>query len=499
MITPRAGTSIILCLQALLLLVNLDLLPVWSDELFTLKTVGRPVAEIVASVKNDIHPPLYYVLLHYWEQAPLPWRGVSALRAFSAFWALAAVWLLDRFWTRGWRPSHRWPALSLFAFSPCLLLYGRMARSYAMQTALFLLAASFLWRWVRRRDGNIRSWLPAFLAVVALLYTHYVPGLALLGWFCLLAWRPLGFQRVALFVTAVLAAYLPWLVILTEALRRWGQASGFASHYSLTGNPLTEHVLKIGFGLVSLTIGETFAPASLVLVPAALLLAWLGARSRAVPRPLAGLVVSSAVIGYLGVSRWVSYPFIPARLLWLLPFLCLAITLGIMGLRPPYRRLAAALFLLSYASSTVLYFRRENFLNLGYAAPLREIAGRINGAGTAADLVLIDSYNTDAPALVYYLSGRTPSLILAPETVQQARPRVASARSVWIVHNQRDISPDGLTTRLIDETCAGRQRRDALFQPYADWQRLAMRPLGLPRQLTHFYELTACTQAAFIP
>ena len=81
--TRSVPLAILLCLQACLLFAALDLLPVWTDELFTLQTVAHPVREIIPIVRQDIHPPLYFVLLHNWAKLPLPWTGVAALRAFS--------------------------------------------------------------------------------------------------------------------------------------------------------------------------------------------------------------------------------------------------------------------------------------------------------------------------------------------------------------------------------------------------------------------------------
>jgi len=175
----------VLCLEACLLFPALDLLPIWTDELFTVMTVPHPVREIIPIVQRDIHPPLYFVLLHQWAKLPLPFTSVAALRAFSAVWALAATLLLDLFWTRSMKPIDRYLALALFAFSPCLLLYGRMARSYSMQAALALLALAMLQRWIPNPLSLLRA-SAALLAVLLLLYTHYVPGLAVLAGFILI-------------------------------------------------------------------------------------------------------------------------------------------------------------------------------------------------------------------------------------------------------------------------------------------------------------------------
>jgi hypothetical protein len=484
-----------LCVQACLLFCALDLLPVWTDEQFTLRTVAHPVQQIIPIVQRDIHPPLYYLLLHGWANLPLPWTGVAALRAFSVIWTLLATLLLDVFWTRSRSDWERGLFLSLFAFSPCLLLYGRMARSYSMQVALVLLSLGLLRSWMRDSRSALLG-VGAFVAILSLLYTHYLPGVAILAGFVLIGWRSIGAPRAAVFLAGIAVGYSPWLFALNSAMQSWRGANGFSARYTLTGNAALEQIPKIGFGLVSLTIGESFLAVSLLLVPAIVLLAILGARKTEFSRELAAMLVASAVVGYLGVSRWVSYPFIPARLLWLLPFLCLAVALGILHLSRPSLRLAAAVvILLSYLSSDILYFRRENFLNLGYAAPLPEIATTLNRDAQPEDVILMDAYNTDFQALGMYLSGRTRIIVLDPASRSTVRHVIQTSSTVWIVRNTRDISPGGLTTKMQSEACAGRPQRDTLLEPYAAWQKVAMKLAGF-EPLTHFYELVVCGQAA---
>lgn len=468
--SDRRTAALLLCVQAVLLFTALDLLPVWTDELFTLHTVAKPVPQIIEAVRRDIHPPLYYLLAHAW-----PWHGIAGLRALSALWALtaaAALWVF-------WRDRAPRLALALFALSPCLLLYGRMARSYAMQTALAVVAIAMLERWMRDRQA-LRWAAGALAAVVALLYTHYVPGVAILAGFVLVGWRAVGVGRAAAFAAIAAAAYAPWAALSIDALRRWGGQASYSATYALSGNAAIENLLKMAFGATSLTVGESVLPLSLLLVPVVLWLAAAGLRAKLFPAPMVG---AAAAIGYVGVARWVSYAFIPARLLWLLPFLCLAVAAGI-----GRRRYLGAVILLSYLISTVLYFRRDHFLNLGYVAPLPEIVATLNRDAQPNDVILLDPYNTDYQVILAGLSGRVPYVVL------DGRSPVPAASTVWIVRNTNDASPGHTTSAAEAAACDGRPRRDTLLDPYAPWQRVVLRTMGRP--LTHFYRLTACGASA---
>lgn len=482
----------VLCLQVLLLFHNLDLLPIWGDEVFTLQTVAHPIREIVPILQRDIHPPVYYFLLHWWAQLPLPWTGVAALRAFSALTALLCTWLFDRLWLRRWKPARRCLALALFAFSPCLLLYGRIARSYGMQAAVAMLAIFLLWQWMRNLRQSVKRTLPAFAAVVLLLYTHYLPGLAILAAFSLAAWKRLGPTRVALFVAAAAVVYAPWIVTLAGAVGGWGRAQGFQSHYALNRSMAIEQVLKIGFGLVSLTIGESFSPLALLVVPVAVWMAWRGCRVRTLGQPLWPLTSLAAAAGYIGAARWVTWPFVPGRLLWLLPFLTLAIAIGLTRGRHPVRHLAAGAILISFASSAIFYFRRENFVNLGYVSPVREIASRIRAEGAPRDLVLVDGYNADANALQLYLGNGIPLVSVMADTAAGARAAVAAAQTVWVVRNTRDVSPGGLVSAIESEACLNRARSRALYDPYTAWERSALSLVTGADAPEYFYLVTVC-------
>ena len=62
----------------------------WFDEGLSVNFASRPLAELIDTLMyRDIHPPLYYLLLHFW----MPLAGTSewAVRLPSAFAALLLV------------------------------------------------------------------------------------------------------------------------------------------------------------------------------------------------------------------------------------------------------------------------------------------------------------------------------------------------------------------------------------------------------------------------
>ncbi|MCC6858165.1 MAG: hypothetical protein IT158_06385 [Bryobacterales bacterium] len=489
----HAFLGILLAAQGCLVLARPGLLPLWGDEHATLAALEGPAGEMLRALRGDVHPPLYYLLLRVLAALPFPFHPLELARLFSGVCVLATTVVLDRLWLRTLGPGRRRLVLALWCFSPAAVLYGRMGRSYALQALLAVTAVALLGRF-GREPCRRRLW-PAALAALALLYTHYVPGIALAGAFSLhalirgkaelrRAWVP--------WAAVVAAGYAPWLFAAADALGQWAAAASLAGRYTATGHPLAEQALKLGYGLFAFLFGETVPPWLLPLtaLPAALLLPWSGA---GLPAWLAG----AAAIGYLGVARWVSFPFVPARLLWLLPFFFVWLAARPIRLRG-WRAAALACLLLVNAASLVSYFGRRHFFNPGYMAPLDEIAATVRAGGGVA---LVDIYNTDAPAFAYYLGGSVPHRILTPEAAPAAEAWVLSLRParVWVLRNTHDTSPGGLTTDVERAVCRNAEVRRRFYVPYEAWQREAARRLGATPPPTHYYQLTECRLEAPAP
>jgi hypothetical protein len=104
--------------------------PMLSDEVFSVETANLALPQMWVSLQYDVHPPLYYLLLHLWQSV---WAGGEAsLRAFSLFWLVWASLLLFLLLRREWGITFAWAGTAALLANPLLLLMGGYGRMYTL-------------------------------------------------------------------------------------------------------------------------------------------------------------------------------------------------------------------------------------------------------------------------------------------------------------------------------------------------------------------------------
>ena len=175
----------------------------WYDEAFTAFVVKLPFLQMLAAIRGDVHPPLFYSI--EWLTANLIGRSEFALRLPGALFSSAAVvemyLLVKRF--AGENPARL--AGFLMAVLPAEIYYGQEARMYSLLTLLVLLGA---------RAVVDRNWLRLALSCALIPYTQnlgfiYVGILA--GWGL---WRSKGAAFKYLAIAG--SSYLAWLPTLLQ-------------------------------------------------------------------------------------------------------------------------------------------------------------------------------------------------------------------------------------------------------------------------------------------
>ena len=156
---------------------HLDSFSFWTDEGLTSWRASTTIPEILSNnitiqegTGKDTHPPLYYLLIHFTQQA---WgESDFAMRYLSVLAGVLLVPLLYQFGRRLSGVAGGMVAAGLTAVNPLQIWYAQEARMY---TLLVLLAAAMSYLlWQMLASNKWRRYLPPYLLLAALaMYTHY--------------------------------------------------------------------------------------------------------------------------------------------------------------------------------------------------------------------------------------------------------------------------------------------------------------------------------------
>jgi mannosyltransferase len=237
---------LILLFAFALRLYRLGYQSLWYDEAVSIHLATQDLRSLTQHTAGDIHPPLYYYLLHFWVRV----AGSSEFSA--AFLSLIFGILIIAGCYRLGADVYGRPAGLLAAFllalSPFNLWYSQEVRMYTLGAFLGLISLYCLMRLAgltgrtggghgtdtRSQPGSEsrvwRFWLGYILSAAAGLYTlYYFTFLLLFENLFVVAWwlaarhrrqeQPLGLGRWALAQVLVLVLYAPWLpVAVRQAL-----------------------------------------------------------------------------------------------------------------------------------------------------------------------------------------------------------------------------------------------------------------------------------------
>ncbi|MGE8188616.1 glycosyltransferase family 39 protein [Pseudomonas sp. NPDC086278] len=225
----KYGWLLILGLAALTRFYDLTASSIWGDEGSSLLLSQYSLADIWLHAGRDVHPPLYFMLLHGW----IEWfgDGLLSIRLLSALPGIAAVGL--GMWLVRLLANQRaaWIAGVLLALLPTAVRYSQEVRMYSL-LGLWLLGATIaLVYWVRQPQ-RLR-----YLAVYALLmsaafYTHYFTALCVLcHWLYLLllrlqpgsSMRQINHRAWWLANAGIVVLFLPWLPSLLGLIQHMDQ------------------------------------------------------------------------------------------------------------------------------------------------------------------------------------------------------------------------------------------------------------------------------------
>ena len=192
----------------------------WYDEAFSGLIARLSVAQIWNNaIAASIHPPGYYLLLHYWL---LLGQSEALLRSLSAIFSLGAI-LLIYGWGR-WMFDPATGALAAIgmALFPFQVYFAQEARMYSLVVFLSV-ALTWIFLYAVRDNRKWFVWLGYVLIAVLGLYTHYFVAFLLIA---LHLWLLLDMARLKAIVGRLILADifvgLLFLPQLNQALNNTG-------------------------------------------------------------------------------------------------------------------------------------------------------------------------------------------------------------------------------------------------------------------------------------
>jgi hypothetical protein len=312
----RLGLAAALLTAAFFRLHDLGTESLWLDELFSVRAATREsLAAVVAEVRGDVHPPLYFLLLR-------GWMGVfgsddGAIRALSAWLGVAGVGAVFALGRRLEGPRAGLAAAWLLAVSPFAVALDREARGNALLAMLATVSTAALAAPITRRSRALY-----LVATAAMLWTHVFGAFVLAAqvawvgaeWLAGSADGPRTRRSLEGMVAAVLL-FLPWLPSLVAQGTTFGAAPWYAAPAPDTlawllpalGGGTTPTVLLLGGLFLLFARGEP------------------GPLGRLLLAGLAGIVLLPQVVSL------VAAPILRDRnVLPLLPLLCVAAGAGLL-------------------------------------------------------------------------------------------------------------------------------------------------------------------------
>ncbi len=451
----------------------------WYDEGVSVYLARMSLSQLTAWTADDIQPPLYYYLLHFWLLLFGQPSSEFVVRFPSLCFGVLIVPLMYRMGRQLCSARAGLLAALLSAISPLYLWYSQEARMYTMLTCLCLLS-SYLLLEALERNAPPRPplWLAFAAANVAAAYTHYFAffvmafqGIYLAAWW----WmerreRRLLLQGLAAFAATTLI-YLPWVPFM---LHRY-QAD--VSYWEGTLK-LNEALRK---ALISFSLGETvFEEVGVRLAVGYGAIALLA---------LAALAFSRRDAEYETGNTLPS----AARLLFLLLYLLLPVVLIITlcyrvpKFSPRYLMLSSPAFILIFAGglttllqqgggwkrlsaicllfilTTSAYADYNNYFNIHFTKPDFRGAARHIEERIGPDEAIILTSGHFYPVFTYYYHGHNWYPIPAERTLSTQHTlnfsvaddlnrALAGKSGVWVVLWQDEVvDPNGFLLTMLEE------------------------------------------------
>lgn len=198
---------------------------IWLDEGHSIAIAQQDIYSVVNYLK-DVHPPLYYMILHYWMQ--LFGNSEFSIRFPSVIFGLVSVFVIYKISSELFNKEVGLISSILLSFSLFHIIYSQEARQYALMMLLILISNFFYLKLLNRI--KYKTTIGYIISTVLLTYTHMIGLFFIIPQFIYYIFKfrqcknNIKYWFIIQFIIFIL--FLPWICMLskisnTESLIQW--------------------------------------------------------------------------------------------------------------------------------------------------------------------------------------------------------------------------------------------------------------------------------------
>jgi hypothetical protein len=420
-------TLAIVVVYAVAMISTNGIFTILDDESTIVSVAGNPVLPTLNlylnGASNNEHPPASDILLHGWMVAT--GYSLPALRIFAnIFYILGTLFIAFSAYRLGGIKAY-WAALVLSFAWPFAFQYGRITGWYCCS---FFLGSLATWLYLEILDGRGYAWWACFtVTAILMVWTNYfgVATLLLLLLDLLLFHREIARKNRTALLLSVAIVVLSFLPLFRAVLGNLGMHA-VGVHSAVDWKAM---VAEVGYPLFSIfgsvAIAPWYLPLSIPVFAAtiALLVSVWCSPGR---KWLVYLGLSAVLLELSGHTN-------VKRVLFLLPWLFVAIVLAAYGKAASYPRLAwTATVILVIAGWTGIISGRH-YATTNLYEPWKNVAQVVAGDARSGATVISDSF-----PFFFYMNYQ---LGLEKETQAATGPDLTA--DLYQVHGYKILEPDG--------------------------------------------------------
>jgi len=168
----------ILILGLFLRLYDLDEESIWTDEGWSIHFANQPnVWEVVKIMAQDVHPPLYFVILHYWME--IFGDSEFALRLPSVIFGVGSIFVIYKVGKLAFNKEVGLISALLLAVSFFHIIHSQQIRHYGLMALLVLVSMYFYLKLIKGQWSR-KNIIFYVIGSLLLLYTHLLSFLFIL-------------------------------------------------------------------------------------------------------------------------------------------------------------------------------------------------------------------------------------------------------------------------------------------------------------------------------